>query len=242
MTLEKYPCRPSGIYILSKKDIEEIATDFLSENYPHVLREPQTVDIDHLAVERMYLDIEYKDLTYDRSVLGLITFENGMIPYINEILRSDIIFIEEGTIVIDVSLREKSQQKRRRFTVGHECSHWLLHRTFYSPINQTYTMRKERNESYIACRGIDIESAKRYDNSDVAWSEWQANGLAAALLMPAEPFRQVATDSLKRHFGEQRRNVSPFSVGIVPVIGDIAKVFNVSNTAIELRMKQLQIL
>ena len=93
-------------------------------------------------------------------------------------------------MLIDFSLCGKDCRARRRYTQAHELSHWICHRSYHSPDNRCYEFRKN---SFIACRTENIESYRRNDFSqrtDSDWEEWQADSLAAALLMPKVTFIQ----------------------------------------------------
>jgi Zn-dependent peptidase ImmA (M78 family) len=41
-----------------------------------------------------------------------------------------------GTIIIDASLLGEEQHHRRRFTISHELSHWIIHRQMHYSDNQ----------------------------------------------------------------------------------------------------------
>jgi hypothetical protein len=84
-----------------------------------------------------------------------------------------------GLLLVDdaeiwVNAREaRAWPTRRRFTIGHELGHWVLHRA-------------ERTSLF--CRHALITGEQR---SDVPVLEEQANAFAAALLMPAGLLREA---------------------------------------------------
>ncbi len=140
-------------------------------------------DIDPIA------EMVLKEYAPDGSVLGMIAFSDteynayGYGP-------DGVIELEEGNMLIDFSLCGKDCRARRRYTQAHELSHWICHRSYHSPDNRCYEFRKN---SFIACRTENIESYRRNDFSqrtDSDWEEWQADSLAAALLMPKVTFIQ----------------------------------------------------
>ena len=53
-----YTMKPNGMYILSGRDFDDIATLVLTEYMPKVLEWPQPVNIDHLATECLPLDTQ----------------------------------------------------------------------------------------------------------------------------------------------------------------------------------------
>ena len=50
-----YTMKSNGMYILSERDFDDIATLVLTEYMPNVLERPQPVDIDRLATEHLFL-------------------------------------------------------------------------------------------------------------------------------------------------------------------------------------------
>ena len=120
--------------------------------------------------------------------------------------------------------------------MAHECAHWILHRSFHSPDNQKYTFRTQRSP-YIACRSANIEKKRHELKTDEDFEEWQADTLAAALLMPLIPFRWAAKRLIQkcgRLYLTDRVNYE-----YIEIIEEIAEEFKVSKTAAEIRLKQL---
>ncbi len=71
---------------------------------------------------------------------------------------------------------------RRRFTIGHELGHWVLHR---------------RGQQSLFCRKVTVdpdESRPADTRPPLPVTEEEANMFAAALLMPAELIRRHYTD------------------------------------------------
>ena len=64
-----YPQKSNGLYILSRDNIDDIATRVLTEYMPTVLKHPSPVDIKHLAEEEYGLLIKHEFITCDASVL-----------------------------------------------------------------------------------------------------------------------------------------------------------------------------
>jgi Zn-dependent peptidase ImmA (M78 family) len=64
---------------------------------------------------------------------------------------------------------------RRRFTIGHELGHWVLH---------------QQGQTTIFCRHGQIEEEAGEDRPPLDPIEEEANQFAAALLMPAELLRR----------------------------------------------------
>jgi len=189
----RYPRKSNGMYILKREDMEDIATMLLTEYMPDVLERPQPVDIVALAEEGLFLTIKDKTLGFTDAVLGLTAFgDNQEIPCLDDLYRPMTEVVHEGTILIHTTLQ--GDRPRRRFTLAHECSHWVLHRAFYSEGNQEYAFRAR----YIACRANNIGRKYHAPKTDEEWGEWQADVLASALLMPVRPFCHIADKMIRK--------------------------------------------
>jgi hypothetical protein len=163
------------MYILNKDQMDDIAAMLLREYMPSALEYARPVDIDALAEEGLFLTIKNKTLGMGNSILGLTAFEDVKgIPCCDEMFRPTTIDLEAGTVLIHSWLGGYQNRARRRFTVAHECSHWVLHRSYHSPTNQKYTLRTQRFP-YIACRSTDIEREHPGPRTDDEWEEWQAD-------------------------------------------------------------------
>lgn len=237
-----YPQKESGLYVLSRNDIEDIAYGVLSEHMPIALSKPQPVDIQWLAEEEYGLEITHRFLTYDTSILGLIAFARQNFKLLDHRFNPVTETLEEGTIVIEQSLLGRKDRTRYRFTMAHEASHWLIHRPFHSPTNKQFECRTV-SQSYIACRSQDIEGlGKGYLDDDIAWQEWQADTLAAALLMPKEMFIW-ASERAFRQIGLNRipRNILIGRDAFYQVLQYLSATFEVSLQAAKIRLKNLNI-
>ena len=237
-----YPMKRNGMYIMKKKDFDVLGEEVLREYMPDVLKYPRPIDVKYLATECLYLDVKEKYIAKDGSILGMIAFGDTEINGYDSSLNEERIDLPEGTIVIDYSLWENLG--RKRYTLAHECSHWICHRTYHSPSNRTYEFRRNNSGSLVACRSENIEgirttgSYRDYTEND--WEEWQADSLAAAILMPrktfSEGFREaMKTEDVRQYYliqGENRRVE-------MNVIHNLMEVFNVSYTAAEIRLKTL---
>ena len=226
--------KANGVPILSKNQIEYIAKMILADYNPRLLDKPMALDVEDFSEIYAGLAIDYKDLTHDRSILGMIVFNDGYVPvYDAKENRTEILSAKEGTILIDNSLLEDNQRGRCRFTHCHEVAHWVLHRRIYAATGGRFS-----------CRTIDIESiGKKQLMTDEDWMEWQADYLASALLLPADIF----TKTIKRYINMLGMEDWFNNMGINPerdiwaeeVALRMAKLFDVSLTAAKIRIKSL---
>ncbi len=194
--------KKNGVPILSKDEIEYIAEAVLQDYNPKLLDNPGVLDVEHFSECYASLEMDYQDLTHDRSILGMTVFNNCYIPvYDPENDRAKKIPVDEGTILIDNSLLEDDQLRRGRFTLGHEASHWLLHRQIYVVNKNQISLfddLEEEKQPVIKCRTTDIECVgKKRLVTDDDWMEWQADYMASALLMPKKAFSKLVGGELK---------------------------------------------
>ena len=232
-----YPSKSNGMYILSRYQIDDIATMILLEYMPSVLENARPVDIEALVEDHLYLMIQNQALGFGSSILGITAFEDVEdLPCLDDMYQPIKIGLPAGTILIHSCLLGYQNKARRRYTIAHECSHWILHRTYYSPVNQQYKLRTQRLP-YVACRSANIERKQHDLISDSDWEEWQADTLAAALLMPLAPFKLFAN----RLICKGRRQYLPEKVTseYIEIVEEIADKFTVSKQAAEIRLKHL---
>lgn len=101
---------------------------------------------------------------------------------------------------------------RQRFTIAHELGHFVLHSKDFS----LFVDKKEK----VLYRNSDSSSGEKH-------KEREANAFAASLLMP------------RKLVGEQARQISNDIPDIIPVL---AKIFNVSEIAMSIRLSNLGML
>lgn len=241
MRLDNYPMKQNGMYILKKTDFDDIAEMVLKEYMPFVLNEPKAVDIEYLAEECLYLDIKHDNIVPEGKILGLVAFSDTEFKTIGIDDNERVIELDEGTILIDYSLIGTENRPRKRFTEAHETSHWICHRSFHSPTNRQYEFRV--NGNFIACRTDNIEQYKRkkgYSFSDEDWEEWQADSLAASLLMPKAMFVEACRDEF-HHERIWKGYLTPGTDDFVAkkIIAKMARLFDVSYRAAQIRMINL---
>jgi len=235
----EYEMKKNGMYILRQSDFEDIATMVLKEYMPNVLRAQQPLDVEELAKECFYLDVAYAKLSPAGEVLGLIAFdETEFRPY--GAAANEKMFLQPGQVLLDGSLVDGKLSARRRFTLAHEVSHWICHRAYHSEDKRGYELRT--NRSVIACRSENIEQNRRRQQryTDSYWEEWQADHLAAAMLMPKAIFVEVCREV----FRENGILKGYLAVGVDDyvahrIIRAVAKKFAVSFRAAQIRMLRL---
>lgn len=221
------------MYYLSRKNIEDYASEVMKQYKPECLHIPQSIDVYDFMENFMELETDYKNLSPDQSVLGLTSFSDGIYYVWNDDrTRQYPIEVKNRTVILENSLLDSNHDGRERFTVMHECSHQILHSDcFTEAVNLS-------NIGLLSCAKRDIESAKKKLVTSRDWIEWQANAMAAAMLMPAEMVKQLFYEMMEV---TRKTSKHPYglTLGLDLMIFDMSDVFKVSHTAMKIRLVQL---
>lgn len=233
--------KASGMYIFSSKDFDSVAELVLREYAPDMLEKAQPLNIEALADEAYSLTIIDRYLSARGSILGLISFDDINVEVMSlekQVVKEKLM---SGTIVVDARLMSNEQHHRRRFTVSHEVAHWIIHRQMYYADGQRYNLRQDKH--FIACREATNSRARRQDYwSESDWLEWQADKFASAMLMPATVFYPEAMAVMHRHHAGSYIIDGCGSKAASDVITELTEIFDVSRTAIRIRLKQVGML
>ncbi len=188
MYVPRFKKKSNSVPILSQKDIDSIAEQYIRDFQPEALSTPMETNIDLFIEDYLGLTLDYQYLSSDKRYLGMTVFNdtNKVVIFKPEENQADYISARAGTIIIDNSLLEENQLHRYRYTAGHESGHWIFHRDYYGYDPNQLTLF-ELNIPYIQCREINkdyygIRDTKKWD--DNKWMEWHADKFASAMLMP----------------------------------------------------------
>jgi len=155
-----------GEIFYRKSTLDLIANRLLKtyQDGKYLFGAPQSVPIEQIIELEYGLNIEYVCLRKNGTVLGQTVFENCFVPfYDTDNEQYSIMEVQPGTILIDISLIENENSGRLRFTLAHELAHWLIHQKIFEDSQQ---------------------SAAKIDGNIDSQTEWQADTLAALILMP----------------------------------------------------------
>lgn len=234
-----YRQKNNGMYILSKQDIDDISAAVLTEYSPKNLLNAIPLDTVDLLENYLGLTVKRKYIgTVDSEILGLTVMDDyAEIPSYDNMLRPVVLEETYGTVLINPNLAGRASLTRRRFTEMHEGAHFILHKEYF---NSTHKGRGTRL-NYIACRQVELERIN--PRGRMEWLEWQADSLAAALLMPRNIFIIAAADSFKKHGVYDKKcfntDIPEERVMISCVASELSKTFQVSCKAAKLRLKNL---
>ncbi len=177
----------------TKQQLEIMADKINSEFYPERLEKIIPFDA-YDFMEKQGLEIEWKYITPNKKLLGMIFFgdgnwcvwnngkyQHGDIPHME--------FFKKGTVVINNILIDEKDDKKERFVAGHESMHWIKDKDYFN----THT-----TNVIHACKEEAFE--KTFWNnktSEIDVIERQTNYLNAAVQMPR--------DLIKREFFKRLR-------------------------------------
>lgn len=219
------PHKPTAPY-LSIIDLERIAYQVIQAYDESILLQPHALNVDQFAEQFLKLRLDFKELSHNASILGMLVFSDCRIPIYNPEQKAPrIITVKAGTALIEQSLLDHRKHGRARFTIAHECAHWLIHQP------------KGQAQAFV-CRTVG-----QSDERD--WLEWQADNLASALLMPAVSVytfmkqyiheNRESMESMYRMFGKRYAIDKRHQI-----IRITASTFDVSEDAAELRLIRLK--
>ena len=216
---------------LSKDDIEKIAAKVICKYKVQYVPERcmcYTVDVTVLA-EMLGLKIEYVNITRDGSILGQTSSGRVWTEIYDDNMSKLFFELDGSTILIDKRLLNNPKiVGRKNFTIAHETAHQILNR-LYPEMYDT--------QNRIFC---DYRRSAKPKKEIVDWHEWQADALAAALLLPLG----VLQDGMFVFgLGEKMKMLSrKYSSTRFELFCEMADYLQVSRTALSYRMEQLGLL
>jgi hypothetical protein len=212
--------------ILTVSEIEELAESLVRKFFAKCQKIPQAVDIDSLATDFLKLPVEYHAFAEEDSgkigfisdgVTALRIYQNGAKPVV----------FPRGTIILEKSLRHPREENRRRFTLAHEVSHYLVDRTISTA---SFHREYDRERTYSA---QDLRELFSFQENKI-------DRLAAAVLMP----RFMMLNTVDRLTGG--RPISIYGDCLISLedkllVRKMAETMVVSYTAFFIRLKQLRL-
>ena len=133
---------------------------------------------------------------------------------------------------------------RERFTIAHEVSHWILHRTYYSPNKQHYNFciqQKSRGINNLNSTIAQYAQRQSSKENEEYWIENQADRLAAALLMPRKTFGEAGLALFRKHNVNTDFIINDSSIEN-QIRYELSKIFDVSKSATKIRKENLGLL
>ena len=197
--------RPQTLETIARRTLSKYDENYLNGS-------PRAVPIEAIIEKTFGLRIEYQYLTNDARELGRMIYDSGITTYYNrDIMDYAIMRVEGGTMFIEATLLEDDNSYGRlRFTMAQELAHYIIHKQIFS--------------------GTGVAAALYNDDTDEDATEWQANYLAKAILMP--------NGQIKRCFYA----LLPKCKSKSEYVGRMSEIFEVSKQAMEIRLKDFALI
>lgn len=159
----------------------------LDEINPGRRKYARATPIEQFAEQYLGLELIYTKLSEVGNVLGLTAYADT--EYIFTVGGEEkTVSLLRNQVLLDTRLAPNKMRDtnrgRRRFTIAHECAHNIL-------------FRMESTENRDICRRM-YTMGQPFSMRDLKtredWNEWQANALAAAILMPSGEISRALGD------------------------------------------------
>lgn len=189
------------------------------------------IDIENFITDFLKLKIEYASFAEeDKSKMGFLA--DGETPLLIYLEGEAVPFVfPKGTIILDKFLLAEKENGRRRFTLAHEASHYILNRV--------------QNNEYVARFHNEFDKERAYTKEELAemfdTAEWQADKMAASLLMP----KSFIKNTISKFYKSKAIKIyggNTFSANDKVVIRKMANYLKVSYTALVIRLRTLELL
>ena len=239
MIRDTFRISENGVPILSNREIDRFAEHVIMDFAPELLTKPGPVPIEFLAESYFGLALDYRYLSHDGHLWGVMIFRDNTVQiiYDPQTNLAEERMENRGTILVDIRLTEAGRKEQKRTTIAHEIGHWLFHRIYF-------VRQSEKSES--AVKACDMDSCiERREGSDFQtdrdWMEHQAKFFSGAILMPESAFGKPAVDPQIQKFLFITHARSDVEARNRALAKQLAHVFQVSEKAARLRMKELDI-
>ena len=224
--------------------LEDYAMKLMFDFCPELVNNPGVLNVDEFLEYYLRLTVDFRRLCYNKKVLGITAFNDGMVDIIDDAGQPDQLPVRTGTVIIDNSLTRKQSEPRLRFTMMHEGGgHWLLHRRAFAKDNPFGPAGIYANQYIAAKAGNGDYLRNQKERNDIERMERQADFLASALLMPKDALREVFKEFF-RFYGERpgriirgRSQMDDCFAAQLPEY--VAQTFNVSQKAALIRLEKL---
>lgn len=216
---------------LSRSQLEDIASEIIRHYKEATVPEKHlcySVDPTELA-SLLGFRVDYQYLTKDGSVLGKTASGRMWITVYDSDFSEILYDLDEQTILIEKRLLLSPRNiGRKNFTIAHELAHQIINRSFPG----SYGI-----DNRVFC---DYRRSVRPRKKVMDWHEWQADALAASMLLPPDA---ISDAMFIFGLGEKVKCLSrKYSQYNYDRFCEMAEYLQVSKTALAYRMEQLGLL
>lgn len=220
--------------ILSRTQIEAIGSAFVLEFEQHCRPVSSysygfarnAFPIEQFATDHLGLEVFMTKLSPDGSICGLTAYADTEY-HVSDGNHIHTIPIHRKQVLLDSSLAAESRTGRRRFTLAHECAHQILF-AFEDAATQ-----KARQAAYAQRSSYSLRELKTKED----WDEWQANALAAAILIPINKLKDVRCQMSQKE--PIKRYGTKMDAQGRADLNALCSTFLVSKSAMLIRLRQI---
>ncbi|MDY3218520.1 MAG: ImmA/IrrE family metallo-endopeptidase [Candidatus Fimivivens sp.] len=215
---------------LSRKEADELGDALVREYTGNNAESALFVDVDGLVTEFLRCKVLYEAFAEDD--MDKIGFSSDGITPLSVCREGKTVqaVFPRNTIVLEKSLLEPSEQFRRRFTLAHEAGHMIAAKL--NPEQEAGFQRVYDGERLYTAEEL---------RTRFSIGEWQANTIAAALLMPTFLIKSL----LQKYNNGQNILVygnSVFAPREKSILQKMSDTLGVSYTALVIRLRDLSAL
>ena len=215
----------------SRMEIDELSEEIIRQFFNRYNLHSEWVNIELFVTDYLKIPLVYETFAEEeRDRLGFTSNGKRPLKVVRGTEQVELIFPAK-TVVIDSYLKNHNENGKRRFTIAHEAAHNIFDRDnggrceahFYSGFDSE--------------RDYSVEALRERMNM----CEWQANAMAAAILMP----RFLVEQALQKYAGRSSLPIygnTILSQRSKNVIDKMASVLGVSYSSLVIRLRELNLL
>mgnify|MGYP003291134611 CR=1 FL=1 len=223
--------------IISSDEMDTYATKFLKEFCPEALEKPMKLNVNRILEEK---GITIRFAPLEDNIFGktffandkAIVYKNGKDSLYNYLFDEiEEIDVSPGTILINFDKMLERPDGVYRNTIIHEAVHWFFHRNYFE-------LRQLLNNE-ITCSSCYKRELHEYENSDIAWMEWQARSMAPKILMPKK-MALIKWEEITKEVEEYAKEKDITSIQKwTKAVDKFANFFGVSIASAKIRLSEL---
>lgn len=213
----------------SASEINELSEGLILEYFKSYKKTPERVDIEDFITQYLKISIVVETFAEkDNDRMGYTSNGKTSLSVIRDDVKIRVVYPAK-TIVIDSFLTNSTEVGKYRFTLAHEAAHCIFDMSYGGVVESHF------HSAFDAERSYTLDDLKQRMNS----CEWQANTMAAALLMP----RFLVEKAMEKH--AQRKTLpvygdNVFSPRTKMTIDKMSETLGVSYSSLLIRLRSLK--
>lgn len=215
----------------SRVEIDELGEEIVRQFIDGYTPDAECVNIELFVTDYLKLPLVYESFAEEETDrLGFTSNGKRKLKVMREGKQVELVF-PTHTIVVDSYLKKQSEDGKRRFTIAHEAAHNIFDRDNGGRCEAHFYSGFDSEKEY------SVEALRERMNM----CEWQANAMAAAILMP----RFLVEKALQEYAGRSSLPIygnTILSQRSKKVIDKIASVLGVSCSSLVIRLRELGLL